>query len=261
MPGLMRIASITLAALLVASCMGTAPVRPPLHEMPAYDGPVSPEALAGRLAFSALEQVPGMSAEVRASIYRSGKKKGNFGGVIGIRQPDDIKLILQGAMGGTVLDMVRSDGTMEAYLPSKDTLYVGSAPSLMPPPGSALMLTMVEHDEGAGEYELTASIGGRVVRSYSFDARSALNTRATVYERGRPHMMAAFSGYAAIVNSTLPLPQEISIEHAAGFRVEFIIKDPETGRAIPDKFFRLGRAAAKVHDLDAFMREESPALR
>ena len=135
-----------LLALTTVSCRTGPEVRRPLG--PAYDGPVSAEALAGRIAFSG---IPGLRAEIEANLYKGKRRVGAFKGALVMRPPDDMRVVLYDSFGNSVMDLVRADGSLEILVPSKDSLYLGHAPSMMPTEGSEMSLALNEEEDSYGQ--------------------------------------------------------------------------------------------------------------
>jgi len=234
-------------SLTMVSCMGTTLVKRPLG--PVYNGPVSAEALTARIAFSG---VPGLRAGINARLWQGGRSVGAFKGALVMRPPDDMRVVLYNTFGTTVMDIVRADGRLEAYLPSKDALYLGDAPSMMPPAGAEMVL-----ETGDGVHQLYAVLEGSAVRRYYFDSRSALNTRATIISQGAPLMDAEFGEYP-FLNSPghgSYIPGTVVLSYGRGFRLEFSIEDPETGE-VPRRLIPLGRDAANIYDISALEAAE-----
>jgi len=236
-----------ISTLMTASCMGTMTVKRPLA--PVYNGPVSAEALTGRIAFSG---IPGLRAEIEARLWQGGRSVGSFKGALVMRPPDDMRVVLYNSFGTTVMDMVRTGGRLEAYVPSKDALYVGDAPSILPPEGSEMVLTSQE-----GAHYLYAMLGGSAVREYVFDKRSALNARATVINEGGPLMEAEFAQYLfdGKVAHNINIPGKVVLIYGRAFRLEFTIEDPEAGE-VPGRLIPIGRTATSVYDLNSLEAEE-----
>ena len=229
-------------SLTMASCMGTVGAKRPLG--PIYNGPVSADALTGRIAFSS---VPGLRAGINARLWQGNRSVGAFKGALVMRPPDDMRVVLYNSFGTTVMDIVRADGRLEAYLPSKDAMYMGDAPSMMPPAGARMVL---ESRDGA--HYLYAMQGGSAVREYAFDKRSAMNTRARVIAQGGPFMEAEFGDYP-FQNTPAHasyIPGTVVLRYGRGFRLEFSIEEPETGE-VPPRLIPLGRDAANIFDISA----------
>ena len=231
------------SAIILSSCMGTAPVQRPA--MPLYNGPVSADALASRIAFSS---IPGLRAEIQATIWQGGERTGPLKGALLMRPSGEMRVVLYNTFGSTVLDIVQAGGRLEAYMPAKDSMYVGEAPSIMPPEGSEMVLASGED----GHY-MYAMLGGRLVREYAFDPASALNTSATVISGGRPVMEARFTEHFPGHGGTLP--RRAVILYDTVFRLELTIHQPEAG-PVPLSLFPLGRSASRVYDLSSRVSAE-----
>lgn len=219
----LRLAALIVIATLLASCMASSPVRP---MAPIYNGPVSEDALRGRIAFSGLS---GLSAEIRADLLRDGEKAGSFKGALVMRPPDDMRVVLYNTFGTTVIDILRTGDSIKAYVPSERKLYVGAAASFLPPAGSEFRL------EGPAEdalYYLYALQDGHAVREYAFDARSVLNSRATIIQQGNAFMWAEFEGYEGTV------PMRIKMFYGSlGLDIDLV--EPELDAEVREKYFKL----------------------
>jgi hypothetical protein len=241
---LMKRASLIIAlALSIAalSCRAAAPVKVPLA--PVYNGPVSAEALSGRIAFSG---IPGLRAEIKAALWRGQKRIGVFKGALVIRPPDDMRVVLYDTFGNTVMDIVRADGSLEVLVPSKDALYLGHAPSMMPPAGSEMNLEMIEDKSGQRTYELSSTKEGRVLSRYEFDSRSALNTSASVKADNGWIMEARFMDH--LFEREGNIPGSVVLTYGPDFRLEFAIADPETTE-VSESLIPLGRSASRIYDI------------
>lgn len=227
--------------------MGTMAVKDPLA--PVYNGPVSADALTDRIAFSG---IPGLRAEIDARLWQGDRSVGSFKGALVMRPPDDMRVVLYNSFGTTVMDMVRSGGRLEAYVPSKDTMYVGDAPSILPPDGAEMVLVSKE-----GAHYLYAMLGGSAVREYAFDSRSALNTRALVISHGSPLMEAEFARYSFEGNRAhnINIPGRVALSYGRGFRLEFTIEEPETGE-VPERLISPKRTASTIYDINSFEAAE-----
>lgn len=240
-----RLLSAVAVCLLLASCALFGPRRP---EAPPYTGPVSVEALSNRMAFSGVD---GLRAEIRARVYQGDKKVGSFSGSFVFRAPDDMRVVLYNAFGTTVMDIVKAAGSIEAYVPSEDAMYIGPALSLMPSGGTVMRLEQVEE-----AYRLVASGGQGNLRMYDFDLRSAVHSSSVVISNeGIPAIRAEFYDYNAWESdgaaSKIPatVPGGVSIDYGGSLRLMMTLKEPDTSRPVPDRLFPLGRSAAHYYDI------------
>lgn len=234
--------------LATLSCRATVPAKRPLA--PVYNGPVSAEALADRIAFSGIS---GLRAEIMASFYSGRKHVGTFKGAMVMRPPDDMRVVLYDNFGNTVMDMVRADGSLEILVPSKDTIYLGQAPSMMPQEGSTLEVSLIENENGRSEYLLTAGKQGHGTRQYQFDARTALNIAASVRADNGWLMEARFMDH--LYEREGNIPGSVVLSYGPDFRLEFNIKDLEASE-IPARLIPLGRTASNVYELSELEEAE-----
>jgi hypothetical protein len=234
--------AISLALALAAlSCRATVPVIRPMA--PVYNGPVSAEAFTERIAFMG---IPGLRAEIKASLWKGRRRLGVFKGALVMRPPDDMRVVLYDTFGSTVMDIVRADGSLEVLVPSKDALYLGHAPSMMPREGARMALALIEGQGGEQVYELSSIREGRVLRRYEFDARSALNTGASVMNDNDRPMEARFMEHLHDRDGNIPGRVELS--YGPDFRLEFTITEPETSE-VPGRLIPLGRRASRMYDI------------
>jgi len=210
---------------------------------PVYEGPVSAEALRDRIAFSGM---PGMRSEVEASLWKGRKRVGAFKGAIVMRPPDDMRIVLYDTFGNTVMDIVRANGSLEVLVPSKNTLYLGHAPSMMPAADSGMTMSIVEEMDGEKAYELSSMKEGRAEKRYRFDARSALNTGASVMGDDGKLIEARFTDY--LPGRVGNIPGRVVIAYGKGLRIELTIKDPELSE-VPSRLIPLGRTASRIYDI------------
>ena len=218
-------------ALLLSACAKKAAIRPPA---PDYTGAVTAEAMAERIAFS---NIAGMRSEVKATIYKGQEKLRTLKGALIMRMPDDMRIVLYDPFGNTAVDIVISQGILEAYVPSESTMYTGPIPSLMPPAGAEFRLKSDNK-----RHLLQAVIDDKVVREYSFDARTALNSRVRVREQGMPAYRADLRGHFGT------LPGAMTLSYADTLKLDLVMKDAEVvaqADELSDRLCPLVREAAR----------------
>ena len=244
----MRYVTLPIVAVICFALASCAIFGPRRIEMPAYTGLVSVEALSNRIAFSGVE---GLRSEIRASVYQGGKKAGTFSGSFVFRAPDDMRIVLYNTFGTTIMDIVKANGTIEAYMPSEDAMYIGPAPSLMPPEGSVIRLERLE-----SAYRLIASYDGADLRMYDFDLRSAVHSVAMVPPLDdAPAMRAEFYDYTPNLpdNDSVKIPSSVPgtivLNYGDTLKLVMTLKDPDISRPVPERLFPLGRSAAKYYDI------------
>ena len=95
--------------LLLLSLTACAPKAAFKHEAPIYNGPVTTEVLASRIAFI---NVPGLRAEIKARLEHQGRKTATVQGVMVARPPQGLRLLVFGPLGMTMMDALYYNGAI-----------------------------------------------------------------------------------------------------------------------------------------------------
>jgi|Deesub1362A_J573_1020465.scaffolds.fasta_scaffold00077_4 hypothetical protein len=225
MKNILRIFSLIALCFILVSCAKRRVVKPPEAVKP-YEGPVTVEVLKGFLVF---KDIDSLSSEVRVKVFKKGERLGKFRGVFVYVSPDAMRLRLFDPFGFTVMDMVSQGAFMQVFIPRKNVLYEGKTLLFM---SSDLRYSMEEKED---RYVLYARRQGNgvmeLVREYSFDRLTLLNTGISVYRDGRKFAEFRFDNFYGRV------PGVIKGVFLNGFAVEMTLEETEIDADIPAGYF------------------------
>jgi len=215
-----------------------------LDEAPAYEGPVTEEALRERLAMRGVDT---LRANVGVKAKRGKKNLGTYRGRLVFRGPGSIRLRVYDAMGAAAMEALHSEGVIQVYLPREGVLYEGRAPSAQDG------LTYTLRDNG-GEYVLFAlsSAGGSSTlhASYVFDRRTLLNKEANLFRYGERFLRIRFARYSK------GIPRLSQLDFPGGYSVRLSLEEPEEGVELPPEIFEpVPHEGARVLPLERLIKE------
>jgi hypothetical protein len=237
---LIRSAAFGLIAFLLLSCAPKQALM--LGPAVPYEGQVTVDALRKSIVFDSMKAV---RSEVKARIFKGGKKLGSFKGVFLYRYPGFTRLRAFDLFGAPVMDMVLASGTMQVYFPGSDVLYKGRAPALGAPEDAGYSVGF--EDE---MYVLYSEEPSRNRRVFYFDPVTLRNTGMTVYMDGNKFITADFARFSG------PAPMAIRLSFINGFKVEMELREPEVNGKVPLELFGpIGRGGTTVLPLGRLMRK------
>jgi hypothetical protein len=229
------------AFALMISCAGPR-IRVPEPEP--YEGPVDMEVLK---SFKVLHDVSSLRSEVRVKVKRGKKKLGNLKGALLFHAPDYFRLRVYSPFGSDGVDIVHSDGLLQAYVPENGVIYEG------PSPATTKELSYRMEEKGS-HYTLLAlkseAWGTKVYASYDYDHRTLLNKKIIIYENGDKFVKMHFKDFLGAV------PLRAKFELLSGYTMYLDLIDPEVDVDIDSEYFEpIEHDGLKVLPLERIMSE------
>lgn len=244
---------IAMALAVTASCAGVRPKAqaptPKAAGIKEIEGPVTAALLRDYILFNNISSI---RSEVSVKVLKNDKVEGRANGVFVFKSPGSMRLRLYDPFGATIMDMVKAGSRMQILTSSNASLYEGWTPPLGPP-GEALYAM---EDEG-GSYTLYAFLPVEeseqyidLAARYAFTTGTLLNTRASVYNKGREFITLYFNSFGPD-----RAPAEIVLSFVNGLSTEITLKEPVINGDVSDDLFSpLPRRGLKVRSIQEALR-------
>lgn len=223
--------------MLLVSCAKPAikPVTPPMAK-PA-EGAVTIETLRDSLF---LKEITSIKSEVSVQASKNGETLGTFSGILAYKAPDAVNLRLFGPLSLTVADLVMNEKLLQVYIPLRNTLYEGEAPSLSEfKTRKDLLYAVEELKNGYVLYmlkesnpdDMPKSMEVELIGRYAFSNKtSPVNTGATLYRNKKQSLDISFEDFTG----SLPLTLKV---RAGSTELLMRLIEPEVNGEVSDEFF------------------------
>lgn len=213
-------------------------------EAPTYEGPVNVEVLKERRA---LKNVRTLRSEVKVKLKWGKKSLGSYKGALLFEQTDSIRLRVYSPFGSGGVDIVHLKGLLQVLIAEQGILYEGDSPAT----NKELSYYMEDKDS---HYKLFATKaeewGTSIYASYSYDKRTLLNKKVTIYDEGDKFVVMRFTDFIDGV------PMRAKFELYNGYKMYLDLREPEVDVDVSPEFFELyGHGGLTVLPLERLFTE------
>jgi hypothetical protein len=232
--------------LLVFVCVALYSCAPTLRvpEAPTYEGPVDIEVLKDRRV---LKNIRTLRSEVKVKFKRGKKSLGSFKGALLFEHPESMRLRVYSPLGAGGVDLVHLNGLLQIFIPEQGVLYEGQSPATK----TELGYYMENKDSHYKLFALkTEEWGTSIYASYSYNKRTLLNKKITMYKEGESFVVMRFRDFIDGV------PMRAKLDLFNGYVMYIDLIQPEIDIDISPELFELyGHGELTVLPLERILTE------